>query len=136
MSPQYPYRNSPDSRSFLYIFLKYWLRQIHIRSKHFSLGDHFSNSHNYFLDYIVYVLIITSLGENWHWWLLGLTIIQINNTADNTTFTKSKLSVALNIVLLRTVITLTYTGYQTNHWRYHSILPPSFIYTLCTLLTF
>ena len=44
--PQYPHKNSPNWS--LYISLRNKLREFGRRSKHFLLGDHFINSHNYF----------------------------------------------------------------------------------------
>ena len=44
--PQYPHANSLDWSS--YISLNNKLREFGRRSKHFLLGDHIMNSHNYF----------------------------------------------------------------------------------------
>ena len=64
----YPFKPQASSPNWSpYISLKNELREFDKRSRHFFLGDHFINSHNFSVD-SVWIL----LGENWSWSLLGL----------------------------------------------------------------
>ena len=63
--PQYPQTNSPNWS--LYISIKNKLREFDKRSKHFSLSDHFTNSHKLFFwlcnDTVLRKLMFVILGR-------------------------------------------------------------------------